>query len=211
MASVVMGNTVVLKPSHDAPTIAAKFFEVLEECGLPGGVVNFCPGSGSTFGDAIVGHPKTRFIAFTGSKGVGLHINQRAAEQQLGQMWIKRTVLEMGGKDAIVVDSDTDVDTAVEGVAQAAFGFQGQKCSACSRAIVDEKIYDEFVAKLKTRVEKITIGDPVDNPNMSAVISESAMNVITSPRFAARCAAGDKAALFYAFRCRRESCSWRSR
>jgi len=178
IASVVMGNTVVLKPSHDAPTIAAKFFEVMEECGLPAGVVNFCPGSGSTFGDAIVGHAKTRYVAFTGSKGVGLHINQRAAEQQPGQLWIKRTVLEMGGKDAIVVDADTDVDTAVEGVAQAAFGFQGQKCSACSRAIVDEKIYDEFVAKLKTRVEKLTIGDPVDNLNMSAVISESAMNKI---------------------------------
>ena len=95
MASIVMGNTVVLKPSHDAPTIAAKFFEVLEECGLPAGVVNFCPGSGSTFGDAIVGHPKTRYIAFTGSKGVGLHINQRAAEQQPGQIWIKRTILEL--------------------------------------------------------------------------------------------------------------------
>jgi 1-pyrroline-5-carboxylate dehydrogenase len=178
MASIVMGNTVVLKPSHDAPTIAAKFFEVLEECGLPAGVVNFCPGSGSTFGDAIVGHPKTRYIAFTGSKGVGLHINQRAAEQQPGQLWIKRTILEMGGKDAIVVDGDTDVDVAVEGVAQAAFGYQGQKCSACSRAIVDEKIYDEFVAKLKTRVEKITVGDPAENANMAAVISESAMNKI---------------------------------
>ncbi len=178
MASIVMGNTVVLKPSHDAPTIAAKFFEVLEECGLPAGVVNFCPGSGSTFGDAIVGHPKTRYIAFTGSKGVGLHINQRAAEQQPGQVWIKRTILEMGGKDAIVVDADTDVDIAVEGVAQAAFGYQGQKCSACSRAIVDEKIYDEFVAKLKTRVEKITVGDPAENANMAAVISESAMNKI---------------------------------
>ncbi len=178
MASIVMGNTVVLKPSHDAPTIAAKFFEVLEECGLPAGVVNFCPGSGSTFGDAIVGHPKTRYIAFTGSKGVGLHINQRAAEQQPGQVWIKRTILEMGGKDAIVVDADTDVDIAVEGVAQAAFGYQGQKCSACSRAIVDETIYDEFVAKLKTRVEKITVGDPAENANMAAVISESAMNKI---------------------------------
>jgi 1-pyrroline-5-carboxylate dehydrogenase len=140
--------------------------------------VNFCPGAGSTFGDAIVAHPKTRYVAFTGSKGVGLHINQRAAEQQPGQLWIKRTILEMGGKDAIVVDADTDVDTAVEGVAQAAFGYQGQKCSACSRAIVDEKIYDEFVAKLKTRVEKITVGDPAENLNMAAVISESAMNKI---------------------------------
>ena len=178
MASIVMGNTVVLKPSHDAPTIAAKFFEVLEQCGLPAGVVNFCPGSGSTFGDAVVAHPKTRYIAFTGSKGVGLHINQRAAEQQPGQLWIKRTILEMGGKDAMVIDADSDLDAAVEAVAQAAFGYQGQKCSACSRAIVDEKIYDEFLAKLKPRVEKITIGDPAENANMAAVISESAMNKI---------------------------------
>ncbi len=178
VASVVMGNTVILKPSHESPTIAAKFFELLEEAGMPAGVVNFCPGSGSTFGDPLVGHPKTRYVAFTGSKEVGLHINRRAAEQQPGQLWIKRTVLEMGGKDAIVVDADADVDAAVEGVALAAFGFQGQKCSACSRAIIDEKIYDEFVSKLKTRVEKIQVGDPVENVYMSAVISEGAMKTI---------------------------------
>ncbi len=145
LASIVCGNTVVLKPSGDSPTIAAKFFEILEEAGLPDGVVNFCPGHGSSFGNAIVEHPKTRYIAFTGSKEVGLHINQRAAVQQPGQIWIKRTVLEMGGKDSIVVDADADLDAAVEGVARAAFGFSGQKCSACSRAIVDERIYDEFL------------------------------------------------------------------
>src|SRR5436305_4959210 len=118
VASIVSGNTVILKPSSDSPTIAAKFIELLEESGMPEGVVNFCPGGGATFGDAIVSHTKTRYIAFTGSREVGLHINQSAAKQQPRQMWIKRTILEMGGKDAIIVDADADLDSAVEGVAQ---------------------------------------------------------------------------------------------
>ncbi len=175
LASVVCGNTVVLKPSGDSPTIAAKFIEILEDAGLPDGVVNYCPGHGSTFGNAIVEHPKTRYIAFTGSKEVGLHINQTAAQQQPGQVWIKRTILEMGGKDSMVVDADGDFDAAVEGTAQAAFGFSGQKCSACSRVIVDERIYDRFVQALKERVEKITVGDPTQNLNMGPVINEKSM------------------------------------
>ena len=178
LASIVSGNTVVLKPSSDSPTIAAKFVELLEEAGMPEGVVNFCPGGGATFGDAIVSHPKTRYVAFTGSREVGLHINKSAATQQPGQLWIKRTILEMGGKDAIIVDADADLDSAVEGVAQAAFGFQGQKCSACSRAIIDERIYDKFLEKLKSRVERITIGDPAENAGMGAVINEGSMNDI---------------------------------
>jgi 1-pyrroline-5-carboxylate dehydrogenase len=177
-ASIVSGNTVILKPSSDSPTIAAKFIELLEECGLPEGVVNFCPGSGATFGNAIVAHPKTRYIAFTGSREVGLDINKSAADVVPGQVWIKRTVLEMGGKDAIIVDADADFNAAVEGVAQAAFGFQGQKCSACSRAIIDERIYDKFLEALKTRVERITLGDPTENPNMGAVINEGSMKSI---------------------------------
>jgi 1-pyrroline-5-carboxylate dehydrogenase len=178
MASIVSGNTVVLKPSSDSPTIAAKFVELLEECGMPEGVVNFCPGAGASFGNAVVAHPKTRYIAFTGSREVGLDINKSAATHAPGQIWIKRTILEMGGKDAIIVDADADVDSAVEGVAQAAFGFQGQKCSACSRAIVDERIYEIFLAKLKARVEKITVGDPAENANMGAVINEGSMKSI---------------------------------
>jgi 1-pyrroline-5-carboxylate dehydrogenase len=178
LASIVCGNTVILKPSSDSPTIAAKFVEALEEVGMPDGVVNFCPGAGASFGNAVVGHAKTRYIAFTGSREVGLDINKRAAEHQPGQVWIKRTVLEMGGKDAIIVDADANLDAAVEGVAQAAFGFQGQKCSACSRAIIDERIYDKFLEKLKPRVEKITVGDPTENPGMGAVINEGSMKSI---------------------------------
>jgi 1-pyrroline-5-carboxylate dehydrogenase len=178
MAAIVCGNTVVLKPSHDSPAIAAKFFEVLQEAGMPDGVVNFCPGSGSTFGAGLVEHPLTRFVAFTGSKEVGLDINQRAAVPRPGQKWIKRTILEMGGKDSIIVDADANLDAAVEGVAVSAFGFQGQKCSACSRAIIDEKIYDVFLERLKDRVSQITVGDPTENKPMGPVINEKAMQSI---------------------------------
>jgi 1-pyrroline-5-carboxylate dehydrogenase len=178
MASIVCGNTVVMKPSHDSPAIAFKFFEALREAGMPDGVVNFCPGSGSTFGAGLVEHPQTRFVAFTGSKEVGLDINQRAAATRAGQKWVKRTVLEMGGKDSIIVADDANVDAAVEGVALSAFGFQGQKCSACSRAIVDEKIYDVFLERLKDRVSRIAVGDPVENKSLGPVINEGAMRSI---------------------------------
>jgi 1-pyrroline-5-carboxylate dehydrogenase len=178
VAAVVCGNTVVLKPSSDSPTIAAKFFEALEEAGLPAGVVNFCPGSGATFGHGIVQHPKMRFIAFTGSRDVGLDIHLRAAKAQPGQVWIKRTILEMGGKDSIIVDSEANLNAAVEGVAVSAFGFQGQKCSACSRAIVDASLYDEFVDKLRDRVAGMHIGDPAENAYMGPVINEGAMKSV---------------------------------
>ncbi len=180
VAAVVCGNTVVLKPSSDSPTIAAKFFEALEEAGLPPGVVNFCPGSGATFGNGLVEHPKTRFIAFTGSRDVGLDINVRAAQHRPGQLWIKRTILEMGGKDSILVAADADLDAAVEGVAASAFGFQGQKCSACSRAIVDTTVYDKFVEKLQARVAKIRIGDPAENAPAGPVVNAGALKSISS-------------------------------
>ena len=170
-AAIVTGNTVVLKPSVDASTIAAIFYELLEEIGLPDGVVNFCPGEGPEFGSKIVAHPKTRFIAFTGSKKVGLEIHESAAKTQPGQIWIKRTVLEMGGKDSIIVDRDCDIEAAVEGVAASAFGFNGQKCSACSRAIVDAAIYDIFCDRLVERVEKIKQGDPAKNFYAGPVIN----------------------------------------
>jgi 1-pyrroline-5-carboxylate dehydrogenase len=171
-ASIVCGNTVILKPSVDAPTIAAKFMELLEEAGLPDGVVNFCPGEGPDFGSAVVVHPHTRFIAFTGSKAVGLEIHERAAKTQPGQIFIKRTILEMGGKDSIIVESDADIDAALDGVVASAFGFNGQKCSACSRAIVSADIYDTFCDRLQERVAKIKTGDPAENVYTGPVISQ---------------------------------------
>jgi 1-pyrroline-5-carboxylate dehydrogenase len=179
VAAIVCGNTVVLKPSSDSPTVAVKFFEALEEAGLPPGVVNFCPGSGATFGNGLVEHPKTRFIAFTGSRDVGLDINVRAAQHHSGQLWIKRTILEMGGKDSIVVAADADLDAAVEGVAASAFGFQGQKCSACSRAIVDASLYDRFLEKLQARVVKIRMGDPAENAPGGPVVNAGALKSIS--------------------------------
>jgi 1-pyrroline-5-carboxylate dehydrogenase len=174
-ASIVAGNTVVMKPSSDSPAIAYKFFEALEQAGMPAGVVNFLPGSGSAIGDFLVAHPRTRYVAFTGSKEVGLHINELAARHQPGQIWVKRVVAEMGGKDSIVVDSETDVDLAAEGVAASAFGFQGQKCSACSRAIVVEKVYDAFLDKLRQRVEAIKVGQPTElGTDMGPVINGGA-------------------------------------
>jgi 1-pyrroline-5-carboxylate dehydrogenase len=173
-ASIVCGNTVILKPSVDAPTIAAKFMELLEEVGLPDGVVNLCQGEGAEFGSAVVAHPQTRFIAFTGSKAVGLEIHERAAKTQPGQIFIKRTVLEMGGKDSIIVEPDADLDAALDGVVASAFGFNGQKCSACSRAIVAADIYDVFCDRLQERVAKIKTGDPAENVYTGPVISEKA-------------------------------------
>ena len=173
-ASIVCGNTVILKPSVDAPTIAAKFMELLEEVGLPDGVVNFCPGEGPEFGSAVVAHPQTRFIAFTGSKAVGLEIHERAAKTQPGQIFIKRTILEMGGKDSIIVEADCDLDAALDGVVASAFGFNGQKCSACSRAIVAADVYDVFCDRLQERVAKIKTGDPAENVYTGPVISEKA-------------------------------------
>jgi 1-pyrroline-5-carboxylate dehydrogenase len=178
-AAIVTGNTVVLKPSSDAPTIAYKFFELLEEAGMPAGVVNFMTGSGAEVGDVVVDHPRTRFIAFTGSKEIGLRINERAAKTPPGQLWIKRVVAEMGGKDAIVVADDANLDEAATGVVQSAFGFQGQKCSACSRAIIDARVYDPMIEKIAELTAKIKVGDPTDTATtMSAVINEKAFKSI---------------------------------
>src|SRR5215210_461969 len=181
VASAVTGNTVVLKPSSDAPTIAYKFFELLEEAGMPAGVVNFMVGAGSEVGDVIVDHRLTRYVAFTGSKEIGLRINERAAKHQEGQLWIKRVVAEMGGKDAIVVDSDSDFEDAAAGVVAAAFGFQGQKCSACSRAIIVGDAYEPVLQGIIERTAKLKVGDPSDPAtSLSAVINQKAFKTINS-------------------------------
>ncbi|MGB3478495.1 MAG: L-glutamate gamma-semialdehyde dehydrogenase [bacterium] len=178
-AAFVSGNTVILKPSSDSPCIAAKFMEIVEQAKVPVGVVNFLTGPGAIAGDYLVRHPKTRFIAFTGSKTVGLRIVEQAGKAQPGQIWIKRVIAEMGGKDLIIVDSEADIDSAVAGVRASAFGFQGQKCSACSRLILDDKIYDEFIRKFIPTVEAIKIGSVKDYGNyLGPVINETAYNSI---------------------------------
>lgn len=179
-AAIVAGNTVVLKPASTSPTIAAQFVRIMnEECALPPGVLNFVPGPGGTMGDALVDHPKTRLIAFTGSKEVGLRIFERASVRQPGQNWLKRTIMEMGGKDAIVVDETADLDLAAEAITFSAFGFQGQKCSACSRAIVVESVYDEVLRRVVERTRKLTVGNPEEQGTyMGAVIDKNAFNKI---------------------------------
>jgi len=177
-AAIVTGNTVVLKPSSDSPMMGWLFAEIMQSVGLPKGVLNFLVASGAEAGDYLVAHPKTRFIAFTGSMEVGLHINELAAKPQPGQIWIKRVVAEMGGKDAIIVDSEADLDAAVQGVVTSAFGFQGQKCSACSRAIVDRAVYKEFVAKLRDAVAALHVGPPEDNYSVGPVVSERQKNTV---------------------------------
>ncbi len=178
-AAAVSGNTVVLKPSSDAPLLAALFVEVLEAAGLPPGVVNLLTGPGGAVGDYLVEHPKTRFISFTGSKEIGLRIIEKAARVSPGQIWIKRVVAEMGGKDCIIVDSEADLEEAALGIVTSAFGFQGQKCSACSRAIVDAKVYDEVLARSVELARKYHIG-PVEDPKnwLGPVINEKAFNSI---------------------------------
>jgi len=178
-AALVAGNTVVLKPSSDSPAMGYQFMEIMAEAGLPPGVVNFVTGSGAAIGDTLVGHPQTRFISFTGSKAVGLGIVELAAKTAPGQIWIKRVIAEMGGKDAIIVDRETDLERAAEGVKAAAFGFQGQKCSACSRAIVLESVYDRFLELLTEKTATITVGDVSDQKNyMGPVINQRAMDSI---------------------------------
>jgi 1-pyrroline-5-carboxylate dehydrogenase len=180
-AALVTGNTVVIKPSSDTPTIAAKFAEVLAEAGFPDRSYSLLVGSGAQVGDLLVEHPRTRFISFTGSREIGLRINELAAKPQKGQLWIKRVVAEMGGKDAIIVDEEADLDDAVQGVLWSAFGFQGQKCSACSRAIVSEKIYEPFLAKLVAKVGQIKVGPSDDLANyMGPVINERSRQSILS-------------------------------
>ncbi len=179
VAALVAGNTVVIKPSSDTPTVAVKFAEVLAEAGFPAGVCTLLVGSGSEVGDVLVQHPRTRFVSFTGSREVGLHINELAAKPQKGQIWIKRVAAEMGGKDAIVVDDNCDLDAAVQGVFVSAFGYQGQKCSACSRAIVVDGVYDAFLEKLVPKVQAVQVG-PADDPQyyMGPVINERSRKTI---------------------------------
>lgn len=173
-AALVTGNTVLLKPASTTPVVAYKFIEVLEEAGMPAGVVNYIPGSGAEIGDYIVDHPRTRFISFTGSREVGTRIYERAAVLQDGQIWLKRVIAEMGGKDTIIVDKDADLALAADAIVNSAFGFSGQKCSACSRAVIHEAVYDEIVERVGKLTKAMTYGDPADNQSFTGPVIDQA-------------------------------------
>lgn len=170
-AAIVAGNTVVLKPSDDSPVIAAKFMELMEQVSLPPGVINFLPADGPTVGEYLVEHPRTRFISFTGSMAVGLRINELAAKARQGQIWIKRVVAEMGGKDTIVVDETADLDAAAGAIVASAFGFSGQKCSACSRAVIVDAVYDRVLEKVAAATSTLRVGPVKDPSNYTGPVS----------------------------------------
>ncbi|MFS0576563.1 L-glutamate gamma-semialdehyde dehydrogenase [Sporosarcina sp. 179-K 3D1 HS] len=179
VAALVTGNTVLLKPASTTPVVAYKFIEVLEEAGMPAGVVNFIPGSGAEVGDYLVDHPRTRFISFTGSREVGTRIYERAAVVNEGQIWLKRVIAEMGGKDTIVVDSDADLELAAQSIVKSAFGFSGQKCSACSRAVILEDVYDQVVERVGELTKDLKYGDPANQSNFAGpVIDQNSYNKI---------------------------------
>ena len=172
MGPVAAGNTMVMKPASNTPLIAAFFMEAVAAAGIPDGVIHFLPGTGSEIGDYLVDHPRCRFINFTGSKEVGLRIATRAAAIHPGQHWLKRVFLEMGGKDALVVDETADLEAATVAVVQSAFGLQGQKCSAASRLIVTDEIYDTFLERLVAATKELKVGPAEKNYPVAAVISE---------------------------------------
>lgn len=178
-AALVSGNTVLLKPSSSTPVVAYKFIEVLEEAGLPNGVVNFIPGSSREIGDYLVDHKDLSFVSFTGSRDVGVRIYERAAKVHEGQVNLKRVIAEMGGKDTIVVDSGVDLDKAADAIVASSFGFSGQKCSACSRVIALEDIHDELLEKVVEKTQKLTVGDPETGAYMGPVIDEASVKKIS--------------------------------
>ncbi|MDR0136216.1 L-glutamate gamma-semialdehyde dehydrogenase [Metabacillus idriensis] len=180
VAAIVTGNTILLKPASTTPIVAAKFVEVMMEAGLPSGVLNFVPGSGAEVGDYLVDHPKTRFISFTGSRDVGLRIFNRASQLNDGQIWLKRVIAEMGGKDTIVVDKEADLELAAQSIVKSAFGFSGQKCSACSRAVIVEDVYDQVLNRAVELTKQLTVGNPTENHFMGPVIDQAAFDKIMS-------------------------------
>ena len=170
----VVGNTLVLKPSPDTPIVAHKFMECAHEAGFPPGVFNLVTGLDTDIGDYLVDHHRTRFINFTGSLKTGVRINERAAKVHPGQMWIKKVQLEMGGKDALIIDETADLDYAIEAAVASGFGFGGQKCSAMSRLIAVDEVYDEIVARFGAAAGELTVGPAEENPDYSALINDGA-------------------------------------
>jgi 1-pyrroline-5-carboxylate dehydrogenase len=181
VAAIVTGNTVLLKPASTTPIVAAKFVEVMEEAGLPAGVLNFVPGSGAEVGDYLVDHKDTRFVSFTGSRDVGLRIYERSSKLSEGQIWLKRVIAEMGGKDTMVVDKDADLELAAQAITASAFGFSGQKCSACSRAVVVEDVYDQVLNRVVELTNQLTLNNPEDQSTfMGPVNDQGAFDKIMS-------------------------------
>ena len=178
-AAIVTGNCVVFKPSNQSAVVGHHLVELFSGVGLPAGVFNYAPGSSSAIGDFLVDSPRVSIIAFTGSMEVGLRIIERAGRTPPNQPCVKKVICEMGGKNAIIIDEDADVDKAIAAVLYSAFGYQGQKCSACSRLIVLDKIYDEFVPRLVEAAGKLKIG-PAEDPQfyMGAVIDQAAAKKI---------------------------------
>ncbi|AWN22863.1 L-glutamate gamma-semialdehyde dehydrogenase [Deinococcus irradiatisoli] len=177
-APIVAGNCVIAKPAEDSGMIAGFVVDILQEAGLPAGVLQFLPGVGEEVGEYLVQHARTRFITFTGSRGVGLHINEVAAKVQPGQKWLKRVILELGGKDALIVDETADLPAAVTAAVQSAFGFNGQKCSAMSRLVVVDSVYDEVVNQFVARAEALSVGTGEANANVTAVVNQESFEKI---------------------------------
>lgn len=175
VAALVAGNTVIMKPAEQSPVVASKLMDILMEAGAPAGAIAYLPGVGEEIGPVLVNHPDTAVIAFTGSVGVGVAINKGASIQAEGQTHVKKVIAEMGGKNAIIIDADADLDEAVKGVVDSAFGYSGQKCSACSRVIVLEPIYDAFLSRLIEATRSLTLA-PAESPGCSLgpVIDEEA-------------------------------------
>jgi len=173
-AALVSGNTVIMKPAEQSSAVALRLFRALQECGLPDGVVQFLPGSGEVVGAALTAHPRIAQIAFTGSKEVGLSILRGASLLAPGQVHLKRVVCEMGGKNAIIVDADADLDEAVAGILKSAFGYAGQKCSACSRLIVLQEVYERLLPRLIDAAASMRIASP-ENPSceLGPVVDEA--------------------------------------
>ena len=170
----VVGNTLVLKPSPDTPIIAHKFMECAAEANFPPGIFNLVTGQDADIGDHLVDHHRTRFINFTGSLNTGVRINERAAKVHPGQLWIKKVQLEMGGKDALIIDETADLDYAVHAAVASGFGFGGQKCSAMSRLIVVDEVYDDVISRFGAGVGQLTLGPAEENPDFSALINDRA-------------------------------------
>jgi 1-pyrroline-5-carboxylate dehydrogenase len=179
---LVAGNTAVFKPAEQSPYVAYKMCELFWDAGLPKGVLNFLTGPGEVVGAAMVSDPRTRFITFTGSREVGVKIYEEAAKVRKGQLWLKRAILEMGGKDAVLVDETADVEAAAQGIVASAFGFQGQKCSAGSRAIVVNDVYDAVAGRVVELTKQLTVGAPDEDVTIhqGPVIDRDALQKIMS-------------------------------